>query len=447
MKILDSNKEAQKYRIKQAVKFILLSAFFVVCFFWLGITIYQINEESKILEAEVSAQQNITPLSQSEADFLYAEPKVEKVVKAEKPTAYPPEVIPPEVEKPQKQDDIKSPKPEEAKQEEAKPENTKSSEPVIDGAALFYQKLAELEAADKKEAEEKEADADLPQEELDKLYEEKLPDNVIVEDWEEPELTPEQIAEGYHIYQRHMDVKKLNIIPKYKPAYFGEEPVIAVVIDDMGIAKKRTADIISLNAPLTASFLTYGANLENQVKAAEAAGMEIMLHAPMEPYSKVDVAPDVLTTQMSLEEVHQGLEKMLAKFQDVKGINNHMGSKFTEDKARMQVVMEVLKEKGLFFLDSKTTPHSVGKELAQKNGVSYATRHVFIDNKNQVDYILNQLKIAEKIAKRNGYAVAIGHPKSGTYEALKQWLPSLKEKKIKILHMSDIVKVLHKSHI
>lgn len=427
MKILNSNKEAQKYRIKQAVKFILLSAFFVSGFFLLGMLIYKINLESEIIDAEIAAQQNIAPLSKSDADFLYAEPEVEKVVEVTEPVSYPDNVILP---------------PKEIIAEKETPSEVKMPTEKIDGAALFYQKLAELEAADKKDN-----DSDLPQEELDKLYEEKLPDNVIVEDWEEPELTPEQIAEGYHVYQRHTDVKKLNIIPKYKPAYFGEEPVIAVVIDDMGIAKKRTADIISLQAPLTASFLTYGADLDNQVKAAKKAGMEIMLHAPMEPYSKADVAPDVLTTKMNKKDVRLGLEKMLSKFSDIKGINNHMGSKFTEDKERMQVVMEVLKEKDLFFLDSKTTSHSVGKELAQKNGVSYATRHVFIDNKNQVDYILNQLKIAEKIAKRNGYAVAIGHPKSGTYEALKQWLPSLKEKKIKILHMSDIVKVLHKSHI
>ena len=400
--------------------------------------------ESELIDAEISAQQNIAPLSKSEADFLYSEPEVEKVIKVTEPVSYsqnviqPAEKIIPE-EKSKSEDKIKV---EEKTSIEEKNEQKIKEETPIDGTALFYQKLAELEAADKNNK-----DAELPQEELDKLYEENLPDNVIVEDWEEPELTPEQIAEGYHVYQRHTDVKTLNIIPKYKPVYFGEDPVIAVVIDDMGIAKKRTADIISLQAPLTASFLTYGADLDNQVKAAKKAGMEIMLHAPMEPYSNMDVAPDVLTTKMSKEDVRLGLEKMLSKFSDIKGINNHMGSKFTENKDKMQVVMEVLKEKDLFFLDSKTTSHSVGKELAQKNGVSYATRHVFIDNKNQVDYILNQLKIAEKIAKRNGYAVAIGHPKSGTYEALKQWLPSLKEKKIKILHMSDIVKVLHKSHI
>ena len=194
----------------------------------------------------------------------------------------------------------------------------------------------------------------------------------------------------------------------------------------------------------TDGYIVYMNDLNNSINMYMLFNIDIQLNKIR---NSDYIAPDVLTTKMTNDEVRQGLEQMLSKFSDIKGINNHMGSKFTEDKEKMQIVMEVLKEKNLFFLDSKTTSHSVGKELAQKNGVSYATRHVFIDNKNQVDYILNQLNIAEKIAKRNGYAVAIGHPKSGTYEALKQWLPSLKEKKIKILHMSDIVKVLHKSHI
>ena len=431
MKILDGDKEAHKYQIKQAVKYIFLSAFFGIGFFLLGVLIYKINsDEGNISTSEV----------EMETVSIEEESNQQTV----------PEAINSEVQKTEK---IAEPEPyqealsQSSLQEEVLAEESASNtSSVIDGAQLFYQKLAELE----QQAPLKENKAkieELPQEELDKIYEEELPNNVIVENWEEPELTPEQIAEGYHIYQRHTDVKQLNIRPAYKPAYFGTEPVIAVVIDDMGIAKKRTADIISLSAPLTAAFLSYGTDLDAQVAAAKEAGMEIMLHAPMEPYSKVDIAPDVLSTHMSTEEVQKRLKDMLSKFPGIKGINNHMGSKFTEDKERMQAVMEVLREEGLFFLDSKTTAKSVGKETAQEQGVSYASRNVFIDNENKVEYIQKQLGIAEKIARRNGYAIAIGHPKSGTYEALKQWLKSLPEKKIKILPLSDIVKVLHQSHI
>ena len=100
--------------------------------------------------------------------------------------------------------------------------------------------------------------------------------------------------------------------------------------------------------------------------------------------------------QKATEEVQKRLKDMLSKFPGIKGINNHMGSKFTEDKERMQAVMEVLREEGLFFLDSKTTAKSVGKETAQEQGVSYASRNVFIDNENKVEYIQKQLGIAEE---------------------------------------------------
>lgn len=319
-------------------------------------------------------------------------------------------------------------------------------------ASVFYQKLAELEAEDKlvstQDLAEVEDIADkFPEETLDKIYEEELPNDVIVEDAEETSVSPELLAAGYHINTQHKNIKSLNILPSYKPVYFGEEPVIAIVIDDMGISLNRTRDITSLQAPLTASFLTYGRALEQQVENAKAAGQEIMVHTPMEPHSNADVAPDVLTTQMSVEEIKAGLNTMLNKFHEIKGINNHMGSKLTEDFERMNAVMEVLKERDLFFLDSKTTAFSVAKKAARQNGVAYATRHVFLDNENKVDYILKQLAIAERIARRNGYAVAIGHPKSGTYQALKEWLPTLGEKKIKLVHLSDIVKVLSQSHI
>ena len=97
----------------------------------------------------------------------------------------------------------------------------------------------------------------------------------------------------------------------------------------------------------------------------------------------------------------------------------------------------------LYFLDSKTTPKSVGEKTAKKYGVDYAHRHVFLDNNNDKKYILKQLAQTERIAKKNGYAVAIGHPKSKTYEALKEWVKTLPEKGIKLVHMSEIVKVLN----
>ncbi len=285
---------------------------------------------------------------------------------------------------------------------------------------------------------------ELNQEALDILYEEPLSENVIGED--EPNLQTseeptEPDTEFTHIYNK--DVKAFHIIPVRKPLYFGKLPVIAVVIDDMGISQIRTADIISLHAPLTASFLTYGKNLDEQVNRSREAGHEIMIHTPMEALNPVDTAPDVLTTKMTPEEIQTNLKVMLDKFRDVKGINNHMGSKLTEDKTRMLAVMEVLKERGLFFLDSKTSAKSRAEEAAAESGISYAHRHVFIDNNNNKEYILGQLARAENVARKNGYAIAIGHPKTQTYAALKEWIDTLPDKKLKLTHLSDIIKVLN----
>ena len=219
------------------------------------------------------------------------------------------------------------------------------------------------------------------------------------------------------------------------------KPLIAIIIDDMGINKKRTLDIISLNAPLTSSFLTYGNNLEALAQKAQASGHEIMLHAPMEPKTSANLAPDTLKTDMSKEDIDNLFTQMLKKFEniEVSGVNNHMGSKFTEDKERLGYIMETIKNKGMFFIDSKTSAASKGKEIAIEQGAPFAQRDVFLDNENNYDYIIGQLKKAEHIALKKGYAIAICHPKSQTFLALKDWLSTLENKNIELVHTSKIV--------
>ena len=267
---------------------------------------------------------------------------------------------------------------------------------------------------------------------LDRLYEEELPDDIL-------DVNPDNPDE--HLYRKK--ASELKIIPSSKPFYFGETPVIAIVIDDMGVSPKRTHDIATINAPLTASFLTYSRNLPEQIANSAAAGHEIMIHVPMEAQSDLDAAPDVLTTTMSLREIQTNLQKMLDKFSGIKGINNHMGSKLTEDYERMTAVMEVLAANRLFFLDSKTSAKSRAEEAAKATRIPYAHRHVFLDNNNDKAYILGQLGKTEKLARKNGYAIAIGHPKTQTFAALQEWLPSLKDKHIRLVHLSEIVAILN----
>ena len=262
---------------------------------------------------------------------------------------------------------------------------------------------------------------------LDHLYEEKLPDDIIDVQSKEKVEKP----------------KGINIIPARKPPYFGDKKAVVIVIDDMGISLKRTAEIASLKAPITASFLTYGRKLDEQIQNSLRSGQEIMVHVPMEAMTAVDAAPDVLTTQMSNKEIKSNLLDMLKKFKDIKGINNHMGSKLTEDYDRMKTVMETLKEKGLYFLDSKTSSKSKAEKAAQDTGIAYAHRHVFLDNQNDKAYILGQLSKVEILADKNGYAIAIGHPKTQTYAALKEWLPTVDKKGIKIIPLSVAIKILN----
>lgn len=259
-----------------------------------------------------------------------------------------------------------------------------------------------------------------------KLYEEELPQDIIVES-------------GIH-----KDIKDIKVEPTQKPPYFGIFPVIAIIIDDMGISKKRTKDINSLEYPLTSSFLTYGDDLHSQMAVSLKSGHEVIAHIPMEAKSKVDTAPDVLQTTMSSKDIIKRLNKMIDKFDNIKGVNNHMGSKFTENKDKMYDIMKVLKKRDLFFLDSRTSNKSMGQVAAEKYDVSYVTRNIFLDNENDLNYILGQLRATEKVALKKGYAIAIGHPKTQTYAALKQWLPTLEKRGFKLVHLSEIVDVLNK---
>ena len=124
---------------------------------------------------------------------------------------------------------------------------------------------------------------------------------------------------------------------------------------------------------------------------------------------------------MPPERVKSTLIENLAQVPHVKGVNNHMGSAFTSDPEGMAAVMAVLKEKGLFVLESVTSAVSAAPEAARKAGVPFYRRAVFLDNVRNVRTILGQLKTAERAAVKNGRAIAIGHPYGETLEALKIW--------------------------
>ncbi|MCG8511343.1 MAG: divergent polysaccharide deacetylase family protein, partial [Rhodospirillales bacterium] len=221
----------------------------------------------------------------------------------------------------------------------------------------------------------------------------------------------------------------------------GEKPMIAIVIDDMGMDRKRSARAAGLPGPLTLSFLAYAEDLPGQGAKARAGGHELMLHVSMEPSSKtVDPGPNVLLIGDPPDEIRRRLVWGLERFDGFVGINNHMGSKFTEYRAGMDVVMAELKARGLLFLDSRTTPRSVGALAARAAGVPMVQRNVFLDNVNEVAAVKARLAETERVARRTGAAIAIGHPRDATLRALAEWVPTLAERGFVLVPLSAIVR-------
>lgn len=220
-------------------------------------------------------------------------------------------------------------------------------------------------------------------------------------------------------------------------------PMIAVVIDDLGVDRKRSDRIVALPGPLTTAFMAYAKDLPRVTAAARAKGHELMLHMPMEPQGgSYDAGPDgeVLTVGLSAAEVRRRVAEGLGRFDGMIGLNNHMGSRFTQDPAGMKAVMEELSKRGLMFLDSMTSPKSVGVDEARRHGVPALARDVFIDNEETYDAVMAQLHRTEQVARKQGNAIAIGHPHDATIDALTAWLPTLKDKGLVLVPISAILR-------
>jgi len=276
-----------------------------------------------------------------------------------------------------------------------------------------------------------------------RAYEEALPDSI----YEPPVPRPTRPAQPPPAKARPpagQQVAALAALPPWRRYAVptpdtGGWPMIAVVIDDLGIDRRRTARAIGLKGPMTLSFLTYADGLAEQTAVARAAGHELMLHVGMEPASaSVDPGPNVLTSDAGADELRRRLDWGLARFDGYVGINNHMGSKFTADAEGVGVLMTELKRRGLMFLDSRTTGRTVAAKLARRAGVPVVERNVFLDNVGDVDAVKARLAEVERIARRSGSAVAIGHPRDATLTALAGWLGDLERRGFVLVPVSAL---------
>ena len=217
-------------------------------------------------------------------------------------------------------------------------------------------------------------------------------------------------------------------------------PRVTIIIDDLGYDKRMAARFISLDAALTFAVLPHSPFQKKIADLAHTRGRETMLHLPMEPkeYPSVNPGPGTLLSTMGPDELLRQLEDNLAAVPHIKGVNNHMGSKLTTASDQINQVFTILKKRGLYFIDSRTTSSSVCRPSAKLLQVPFAQRDIFIDHLQTPEFIRKQLKELVRVARRNGQAVGIAHPHRVTYRILKEMLPEI-QKEVLVVPASEIV--------
>jgi len=216
---------------------------------------------------------------------------------------------------------------------------------------------------------------------------------------------------------------------------------IAIVIDDLGCGEQIAMDFLNLGAPLSFSVFPFAPHSREFARKASEEGRDVLLHLPMEPkaYPREDPGRGGLLTSMGKGQLLSQLEKDLAAVPYVKGVNNHMGSRFTEDPDLMRIVLEDIQRRGLFFLDSRTTARTVGFRVARELGLKTGQRNVFLDNERDVSRIKERIFELIASSQRNGSAIGIGHPHPETVQAIREVLPSLRQNGVELVPVSALL--------
>jgi len=229
------------------------------------------------------------------------------------------------------------------------------------------------------------------------------------------EIFPEQPATP------HKPLQKLRPLPE------GQTPLVAIIVDDIGYDRHIAEQLLDLDAPLTFSMLPYGPFNKRIMTQAQAKGLEIMLHLPMEPdeFPTVNPGPGALLNQMTADELIGQLIEDIDRLPGIVGVNNHMGSRISTSPERMRQIFSVLKTRDLFYIDSRTTAETTAKPSAQLLHLPFAERDIFIDHLDNPDFIRSQLQKLIDRARKQGFAIGIAHPHPATVDQLKAFLPRL----------------------
>jgi len=218
---------------------------------------------------------------------------------------------------------------------------------------------------------------------------------------------------------------------------------LAVIIDDFGNAMGGTEEMLRLPVKLTVAVMPFLSTTREDAIRAHEMGHDVLVHLPMEPkQGKPEwLGPGAIRSGMSDAEVRSRVEQAIENVPFAKGINNHMGSKITGDERIMGVILEVCRERGLFFVDSRTNYRSVVTALSQNKGLPNLENDVFLDDVHSIRHISGQLKKAEEQLDKEGACIAIGHVGIGgklTAQTIKQHIPRLQAKGVKFIGISEL---------
>ena len=236
--------------------------------------------------------------------------------------------------------------------------------------------------------------------------------------------------------------------PKEEIPYF-EKQKIAIIIDDIGYDLASLNALLKIDAPITFAILPHLPHSVDVAEILHREGREILLHLPMEPqaYPEEEPGGGTLFLWMDEDQIRQQVEEDLDAVPYIVGVNNHMGSRFMEDRTKLLVVLQQIKERGLFFVDSLTTRYSKGREVAEEIGLRFAARDVFIDNGR--DYKATFKILMDMVNKRNPGKMKLilisGHPYPTTIRALEEAVPLLKANGVEIISVSHILEMTGKN--
>ncbi len=230
-------------------------------------------------------------------------------------------------------------------------------------------------------------------------------------------------------------------------------PRVAIVIDDIGNNLHLAREFLALPVPITFSILPQRPFSRRLMEEIAKAGHEILLHQPMEPFRRdIDPGPGAVYTSFSSTRIQETIRTNLMEINLATGVNNHMGSKFTANGKKIKEALEVIKQKGLFFVDSLTTPRSVAYRTARRLHIIAAHRNVFLDCPAHTTVAIKEMKKLMSVAIRWGKAIGIGHPFATTLQGIKVFLSTYQSiwKRVEFVGISKLMHncgyELHKNH-